>query len=339
MKTAMRNVILMGCTLLVCAGCQSMSIYEKRSMRAPSGGYVSEIDEPSSRGLLTRVSPEQSNVRGRFCFSRDESWIIFSGVQGAYNVPASSSSARRFGKVRNLWKIPTRGGAPVKITSGGDVDCESPSFTSDGKHIVYASGGTLWNIQSDGAGGRKRIPGSGMGVDLMPNVSRDDRLVFCSLQTAGSGTASRKYFIWTCELDGGNLTQMREGLFPMWSPDGERIVFGHNGDIWMINADGTGLTQLTNTSEVYEGIPSFSTSGERIVYVSNEGKDGKPMMTDFNIWAMRADGAEKEQITELDSWDSWPAWGKAGIYFLSARAAADRSNRLQRIWRLQRTEE
>jgi len=68
------------------------------------------------------------------------------------------------------------------------------------------------------------------------------------------------------------------------------------------------------------------------VYVSNEDTSGKPMV-DYNIWAMNADGSEKQQKTELAAWDSWPIWGKEGIYFLSARAQKqDEFN--QRIWKL-----
>ena len=48
------------------------------------------------------------------------------------------------------------------------------------------------------------------------------------------------------------VTQVTDGkggyVEPTWSPDGRKIAMnGGNGDIYVINADGTGLTNITNT--------------------------------------------------------------------------------------------
>src|SRR5436190_939241 len=40
-------------------------------------------------------------------------------------------------------------------------------------------------------------------------------------------------------------TTLRAGQNPDWSPDGEKIAL-QAGDIWTMNADGTGAVQLTN---------------------------------------------------------------------------------------------
>ncbi len=297
---------------------------QQTSMRATNVGFTSEIDEPSSRGSLKRISSELTYVNERFCVSNDGSHIVFSGEQSGGG-----------DRLLQLWKIPITGGAPVKITSGGSSDFNSPSFTLDGKFIVYESEGKIWKVRSDGAGGKLRNPGSGAGYDFGPNVSRNNMVAFCSTMETGmneTGTnMPNKYLIWTSNINGGELTQIREGLYPMWSPDGKKLVFYHQNDIWLINANGTDLMQLTNTPKIFESLPSFSPDGEQIVYVSNEDKDGRPMMYDYNIWTMRADGSQNTQITELTSWDSWPIWAEDGLYFLSARAAKSKHSQLQRI--------
>ena len=104
-----------------------------------------------------------------------------------------------------LWKILAAGGAPVKLTSGGISNFRTPSFTSDGKYIVYESEGNLWRVKSDGAGGKMKIPGSGAGFDFGPNVSIDNKVVFCSVYDMPS-TMQPKYLIWTSNLNGGELT-------------------------------------------------------------------------------------------------------------------------------------
>jgi len=308
------GVILVAVLILI-----SCAATTQTSLRASSMGFTKELDEPSARGQLTRVSPEQSNVKYRFCLSPDKKYIVFSGTQSGGS-----------DNLIQLWKISSNGsGSPIKITSGGSSNKLSPSFTNDGEYIVYASNGQLWKVRKDGAGGKMKIPGSGTNQDFIPNVSINNILVFCGAQNTPN---EKRYLIWTSNLNGGELTQLREGVYPQWSPDGTKIVFEHKNEIWLIDADGTNLMQLTNTINITESLPSFSPDGSKIVYVSNEDDNGKSMI-DFNIWSMNSDGSRKRQETELSSWDSWPLWSDDGIYFLSARAQKQNEN-IQKIWKL-----
>jgi len=320
-QTAIIKVVVFSMMLLLVASC---ALNQQASyIKAPISGFTKEIDEPSARGQLIRISPEQSSVEYRFELSPDDQYIVFTGSQAGGG-----------DKLKQLWKISAAGGgSPIKITSGGSSDYYYPSFTKDGEYIVYSCGGQLWKVKSDGAGGKMRIPGTGNGTDTAPHVSGSNKVVFNSVQYASPGSATgHKYLIWTCNLDGGELTQIKEGSQPRWSPDGNKIVFAHSNDIWVVDADGTNLMQLTNTAKISEALPSFSPDGKKIVYTSNEGENNEPS-TDWNIWTMNADGSNKTQITELDSWDSWPIWGRQGIYFLSARAL-QANKYIQRIWRL-----
>ncbi len=63
------------------------------------------------------------------------------------------------------------------------------------------------------------------------------------------------------------------GMWPSWPPDGKQIAFnapgvGGAGDIWVINVDGTGLTNLTQTASG-EARPDWSPSGQQIAFQSN----------------------------------------------------------------------
>lgn len=309
--------LAIGALLFLCS-CANLDL---KHIRPTRGGFTTELDAPSERGKLKWISSEQSDVFYSFSLSKDDKSLIYSGVQSGSG-----------DKTLHLWKINSDGsGSPNKITSGGINDFFYPCFTSDGEYIVYESGGQLWKVKSNGSGGKLRIPGTGNGTDTSPNLSQNDKLVFTSAYGVTNST-KMQYVIWTCNLDGGDLTQIKEGSYPKWSPDGKKIVFMHDKDIWIVDADGTNLMQITNTALVFENLPSFSPDGKRIVYSSDEGIDGKPS-PNLNIWTMDIDGSKKTQVTELSSWDSFPIWGKSGIYFLSGRAQRP-GQYIKRIWHL-----
>jgi hypothetical protein len=94
-----------------------------------------------------------------------------------------------------------------------------------------------------------------------------------------------------------------------YSPDGTKIAFMNNYDgdfeICVMNADGTGVKQLTKNSAL-DTFPSWSPDGTKIAFASN--RDG-----DLDIWVMNADGSEQTNITNDDpSSDDAPHWSPDG---------------------------
>jgi Tol biopolymer transport system component len=72
---------------------------------------------------------------------------------------------------------------------------------------------------------------------------------------------------------------------PAYSPDGSKIAFVSDTQIFVMNADGSGRRQVT-ISPTAKTDPSWSADGTRIAYVSNSfDVDGQ---TDLEIWAIKA---------------------------------------------------
>ena len=80
---------------------------------------------------------------------------------------------------------------------------------------------------------------------------------------------------------------------PAWSPDGTKLAFvstrGGNGttaDIYVMNADGTGVKRLTNTPQVNETEPSWSPDGEEIASQCQRAEPGR-LVTDVCVMPSR----------------------------------------------------
>jgi Tol biopolymer transport system component len=87
-----------------------------------------------------------------------------------------------------------------------------------------------------------------------------------------------------------------------------------NDEIYVMNADGTGVTRLTrNAAEDLE--PAWSPGGKKLAFVSNRAGNNE-------IYAMNADGTGVIRLTNNAAVDKAPAWSPNGskIAFVSNRA-------------------
>jgi Tol biopolymer transport system component len=110
------------------------------------------------------------------------------------------------------------------------------------------------------------------------------------------------------ERDGTEIRQVTNlpemGGRSTWSPDGRRLAFyaGPAGDhnIYVINADGNGLVQLTNGGDNLG--PSWSPDGNWITFTSF--RDGNN-----EIYIIRPDGTGATRLTNSSVSDYQPRWG------------------------------
>lgn len=122
------------------------------------------------------------------------------------------------------------------------------------------------------------------------------------------------------DADGGNKHPLTDGerddVGAVWSPSGAEIVFmsrnpcytgacaNHQFDLHVVNADGTGERNLTQ-SDADESGPEWSPDGSRVAFV-------RPLGEGSELYLINSDGTGETQLTDTPEADFLPAWSPDG---------------------------
>jgi len=187
----------------------------------------------------------------------------------------------------------------------------NPVLSPDRTHIAYTRAGHIFVRDAGGADSGSEI--NVTGADLFgvnPVWSFDSRkIVF-------SGDRADRAEIYTVDIDGNHLSQIthsttdlaagRPGIDPIWSSDGKRIAFtvppalpqtDANWDVYVINADGTHMTRLTEDPARDELI-GWTPDGRQILFTSE--RSGR-----LATYIMNADGTQQRTFFQLCAYPVW----------------------------------
>jgi len=177
---------------------------------------------------------------------------------------------------------------------------QAPNWTVDGKYLIYNSDGLLYNFDI-----KKGIP-KVINTDFA-NKNNNDHVLSFDGKTLGishhSITDDSKSIIYTVPTKGGipkRITKTGPSYLHGWSPDKKDLIFTgeRNGqyDIYKVDI-ATGIeTRLTDANGLDDG-SEYTPDGKYIYFNSN--RTGT-----MQIWRMKPDGSNQEQIT-FDALNDW----------------------------------
>lgn len=218
-------------------------------------------------------------------------------------------------------------GRRAQLTDHSAVDYQ-PSWSPDGTALVFASardGHQEIYLQRLGGSSPQRLT-HGKAHNSEPDWSPDGRqVVFRSEQDSGGAQ------VHVMNTDGTERRALTSGTggysSPRWSPDGRRIATSrmHNGhlEVFVMQADGSGLTQLTTTAQGHSGFAVWSPDGRELAFWST--RDGND-----EVYIMQADGSNLRNVSNSPSRDNVMDWTRDG--WLVFRSNRDRPlNELYRM--------
>ena len=195
--------------------------------------------------------------------------------------------------VRQIFTVDIVGGGLRKLTSG-TVDLYTPKWSPDGAKIVFVS-----------------------------QLSIPERSFETCVYPSGS--------IFVMNADGSNIhdvtanhEEIRDciNVTPAWSPDSRRIAFAsfkiniqskqyfanllYNfwattkyPDIFIVDADGSNLINITETSKDSEISPAWSPDGKKIVFIANR-EGGQWLEDDWQVYIYQVAGRETSRLGDND---------------------------------------
>jgi len=339
----MRNTILLLSLVTLIFACKQNSTDTQNSTTNSTEKEVNHI-YPQEKNLANMKQLTFGGDNAEAYFSFDNKNLVFQAANEKWDAPCDQifmmstdgyegekAPMLSTGKGRTTCSYFMPGNLEILYASTHlrDEKCPESVRSVDGKYVwpIYDSYDIfVADIEGNTRGQLTHAPG----YDAEATVSPDGKkIVFTS-------TRSGDLELYTMDIDGSNVQQVTDGLGydggAFFSPDSKQLVFRAsrptsdeevkaykdflakglvqptNMEIYVCNADGTGMQQVTKLGKA-NWAPYFHPSGEKILFSSNHhSKSGRK----FNIFSINVDGSGLKQITFDEAFDAFPMFSFDG---------------------------
>ena len=268
------------------------------NMIQPAPGKIIFMSDRTGNGDIYTIEPDGSeltrvtnatNIELSPVWSPNRDKVAFVRFEGAFT---------------SIYVMNADGSGIARIGAGNLFD-SAPSWSPDGRKLAFSSfvdnSTDIYVIDADGSN-RLRMTTSNLHERSPVWAPDGSKIAFVSTLTQALDGPTD---IFTMNLDGSNVVNLTNDAMiesdPDWAPDGSKIAFSARentgditidpvvGNIFVINADGSGRSQLTTTNGAH---PAWSPDSSRLVYMGFVDTG-----LGVDIFIMDADGSDPIRLT------------------------------------------
>jgi Tol biopolymer transport system component/DNA-binding winged helix-turn-helix (wHTH) protein len=253
---------------------------------------------PVGGGEARRLTSLRTRMRG-FTWTSDSDALVFSSDHEG---------------VQTLYRLELADG---RVTRLGGQGAQFPSIARAAPILVYQEERQLTQLteyrpsDTAGLGSEPMVVSPSTRSDYFPRLSpRGDRLAFVSERSG-----SQQLWLYDFERDQSSMLTRVDGVslsFPNWAPDQTAVLFvarGTGGSALMRVEIATGAVAQVSRSDEHVRFGSYAGNGAWIYFSSDRSGE-------WQIWRMRPDGSEAEQLSKSGGFDPRDPLGDGALYYV-----------------------
>lgn len=266
--------------------------------------YIADLNGSQPVPLIPKINQKQGETLSDPAWSPDGRTIAFV----AHQLPGASTSGLLVNT--GLSKVNVNGTQRVQLSNS--VGDQAPAWSPDGKRLTFASQdnstpapvaspSTFTTTQDN-----PTPPADGTTPPAGGTIPPADGITPPAGGTIPPAAPAPIYSIFTINADGSFRQKIQNvtGFDPVWTPNGQRLMYSTGPNIFLINQDGTNQLRFTHFPSAQVKQPAMSPNGQMIAFSADINPTAQP---NFQIFIVNAQGLNLQQLTNIGV-NTEPAW-------------------------------